>query len=244
MFWRLEEPHVPGREISRASLHPGPRKGLCSCSLRSSQAPPGNFTISALQSPKVETVGQLSAHARPGLLGVRAPISCPCHQNQRPELLGSTPRQPDVSLLHTCPPSISLCTQPAPGRTSHPADQQQKEAPGRELASLQVLRLISVTWAWDELGAPHVAVPPGSEGGRRRRKQSSLGGEQRVHRQKQKRVQDDQDLSQWLSTLGYGAVSGDGSGYHNGGAPGTSGHRGMLFNFSHARDSPPCQRTV
>lgn len=141
------------------------------------------------------------------------------------------------------PEHLALHT-PAPGRTSHPADQQQKEAPGRELASLQVLRLISVTWAWDELGAPHVAVPPGSEGGRRRRKQSSLGGEQRVHRQKQKRVQDDQDLSQWLSTLGYGAVSGDGSGYHNGGAPGTSGHRGMLFNFSHARDSPPCQRTV
>lgn len=110
MVWRLEKPHVPGRDISRASLRPGPGKGLCSCSLRSSQAPPGNFTISALQFPKGETAGQLSAHARPGLLGVRAPISCPSHQNQRRELPGSTPRQPDVSLLHTCPRSISLRT--------------------------------------------------------------------------------------------------------------------------------------
>lgn len=129
---------------------------------------------------------------------------------------------------------------PAPGRTSHPADQWQEESPGRVLAALQVIYLISVTWAWDELGAPDVAISPGSEGGRRRRKQSSLVGELRVHRtEKHVQVQDNQDLSQWLSMLGHVAVSGDIFGYHDGGAPGIYWHRGMLFNFSSAQDSPP-----
>ena len=93
--------------------------------------------------------------------------------------------------------------------------------------------------------APDGAISPGSESGRRRGKRSSLMGERRVHRtEKQVQVQDSQDLSQWLSTLGRVAVSGDVSGYHDGGAPDIYGHEGMLFNFSNAHDSPPCQRTV
>lgn len=237
MFWRLEEPHVPGREISRASLHPGPRKGLCSCSLRSSQAPPGNFTISALQFPKGETVGQLSAHARSGLLGVRAPISCPCHQNQRPELPGSTPRQP-VSLLHTCPRSILLGTHlllagPHTQQTSGTRKPQGETLPHSRSSALFQSPGPGTSLAhhmWQHLQEEKKTELP-----RGRAEGAQTEAEASSRRPGSKPVAFNTGI--WGSVWRRFWLSRWGCSWH---------FRASrdAFNFSHARDSPPCQRTV
>lgn len=122
-----------------------------------------------------------------------------------------------------------------------PSRRAARGTPRSVLAALHVICLSSVTWAgawrtrrsnisrqggWEE--KKKTKLPRGrAEGGR------CTGQKSRVQ------VQDNQNLSQWFSTLGHVAVSGDVFGYHAGGAPGIYWHQGMLFNFSNAQDSPP-----
>lgn len=117
----------PGERHSWSLPLPGPGRGLHSCSLQAhalgtSRASAGNFAISTLQVPKWERAGQLSAHHKSGLPGGRSmvTISCPCHQDQRMGLPGSTPHRPNAfpsthlsqgwsHYSHTCSPVQTSC---------------------------------------------------------------------------------------------------------------------------------------
>lgn len=169
-LWRLEGPRVPGGNISRASLLPGPGKGLHSCSRPHLGTSP--YLLFRLQNGEQEGSSVPTAN-----LGCQEPE---CRDPSAAHITRTRGRS-CLAPLHgdLMPP---FCT-PVSRVSSHTCSQQHQhavQASGNRNPPGRVICLIPITWAWAELGVPDAAISPGSEGGMRKRKESFLAGERRV----------------------------------------------------------------